>query len=64
VFILQGKPITQSTGIVRVLAEGLLSAMVIMLLFLGYLAWVWLEAGDWVWLDLLDNQWTGASHVG
>jgi len=53
--ILEGKPITQSTGFVRALAEGLLSAMVLMLLFFGYLAWGWLEAGDWVWLDLFEN---------
>jgi hypothetical protein len=43
----------QSTRFVRALAGGLLSAMALVLLFFGYLAWGWLEAGDWIWLDLL-----------
>ena len=54
-FILESKPITQSTGLVRVLAEGLVAALVLVLLFLGYLGWAWLEAGDWVWLELFEN---------
>jgi hypothetical protein len=48
--------ITQSRGLVRVLAGGLFSAMLLVLLRLGYLAWAWLEAADWVWLDLFKNQ--------
>jgi hypothetical protein len=55
-FILEGQPITQSTGLVRVLARGLLSAMVIMLLCFAYLTWRWLEAVDWVCLDLFENR--------
>jgi len=54
-FILEGKPITQSIGLVRVLAEGLLAAVALVLLFLGYLAWAWLKAADWIWLELFGN---------
>jgi len=53
--IFEGKPITQSTGLLRVLAEGLLAAMVLVLLFLGYVGWAWLEAADWIWFDLFKS---------
>ena len=54
-FILEGKPITRSTGLVRVLAQDLLSALVLILLCLGYLGWSWLESGDFDWHDLFEN---------
>ena len=54
-FILEGKPITQSTGLVRVLAQDLLTVLTLILLCLGYLAWGWLESGDFDWYDLFEN---------